>query len=236
MKKYNLNLKENEELIVDVDDLMEKELKSFKEIIKGLKEKEITIFDNWVKVYKLLNYDIIEGLEIAKVYKFNNYAAIIQLTFRGKTEYDLLNLNPKTMTVSCMNVKENSVRSYIVRRLLIPDTVEEALSFAKSPLSQEGINSVADTIKELKQHGEKYDVTDKIQINEKGFKKYNNKKEQPKQETKTNKEQPKQKEVKQTESIIYNNTNKEYSVIDAVMSSISSDGRVNVSKLIANLR
>lgn len=236
MKKYNLNLKENEELIVDVDDLMEKELKSFKEAIKGLKEKEITIFDNWVKVYKLLNYDIIEGLEIAKVYKFNNYATIIQLTFRGKTEYDLLNLNPKNMTVSCMNVKENSVRSYVVRRLLIPDTVEEALSFAKSPLPQEGVNSVADTINELKHQGDKYDVTDKIQINEKGFKKYNDKKEQPKQETKTNKGQPKQEEVKQTESIIYNNTNKEYSAIDAVMSSISSDGRFNVSNLIANLR
>ena len=188
MKKYNLNLKENEELIVDCDDLMETELAKFKEAIKDLKEEDIKIFNNWVKIYKLLNYDIIEGLVINKVYKFNDYSAVIELSFRGNKEYDFLNLNPETMTIACMNVRGESVRPYVVRRLLIPDTVEEALSFAKSELPQEGINAVSKTIQELKTKGEKYDVTESINLNENTFEKYvepeqeENKEEEPKQE------------------------------------------------------
>jgi hypothetical protein len=172
MKKYNLNLKENEELIVDCDDLMENELIKFVELTKDLTEEEIKMFNNWIKIYKLLNYDIIDGLVINKVYKFNEYSAVIELSFRGSIEYDLLNLNPETMTVACMNVRNESVRPYIVRRLLIPDTVEEALSFAKSELPQEGINAVSKTIQELKAKGEKYDVTENINLNENTFEKY----------------------------------------------------------------
>ena len=169
MKKYNLNLKENEELIVDCDDLMETELANFKEAIKDLSEEDVKVFGNWVKVYKLLNYDIIDGLMIEKVYKFNEYSAVIELTFRGNKEYDLLNLNPETMTVSCMNVKNESVRPYVVRRLLLPDTVEDALSFAKSQLPREGIESVGITISEIQTKGEKYNVTRQIKIYDPGF-------------------------------------------------------------------
>ena len=128
---------------------MEKELLNFKKSIKGLSDKKIKQFENWIKVYKLLNYDIIEEIEINKVYKFNDYSAVVELTFRGSKEYDLLNLNPETMTVACMNVKSNAVRPYVVRRLLVPNTVEEALSFAKSELPKEGIASVATTIKDI---------------------------------------------------------------------------------------
>ena len=194
MKKFELVLKDNEELIVDCDDLMEQELKKFHESIKGLKLKEARIFNNWVKIYKMLNYDIIEGIVINKVYKFNNYSAIIELTFRGHKEYDLLNLNPETMTVAVMNVKEKAVRPYIVRRLLIPNTVEEALSFAKSKLVKEGIESVSKTIKELEAKGDKYDVTDQLNINNEAFEKI---KEETKQEVKEEKKDKVKQEVKE---------------------------------------
>jgi hypothetical protein len=193
MKKYNLNLKENEELIVDCDDLMETELAKFKETIKDLSEEDVKVFANWVKVYKLLNYDIIDGLTIEKVYKFNEYSAVIELTFRGNKEYDLLNLNPETMTVSCMNVKNESVRPYVVRRLLLPDTVEDALSFAKSQLPREGIESVGITISEIQTKGEKYNVTEQIKLYDPEF--IINKKE-PETQTIPEAEEP---EIKETE-------------------------------------
>ena len=193
MKKYKLNLKENEEMIVDVDDLMATELVKFKEAIKDLNETEIKIFDNWVKIYKILNYDIIDNLQVEKVYKFNECSAVVEITFRGVTEYDLLNLNPETMTVACMNVKNNSVRNYVTRRLLIPDTIEEALSFAKSDLPEEGIKAITKTIDSIKKHGDKYNVTQLIKIYDPEFKRVEEPKvetqEEPKVETQ---EQPKE--------------------------------------------
>lgn len=192
MKKYNLNLKENEELIVDCDDLMENELIKFVELTKGLSESKIKLFNNWIKIYKILNYDIIDGLTINKVYKFNDYSAVIELTFRGNVEYDLLNLNPETMTVACMNVRNNLVRPYIVRRLLMPDTVEKALSFAKSELPQEGINSVSKTIQELKTKGEKYDITVNINLNENTFEKQNKNKNKTVKNEVPKEDEPKQ--------------------------------------------
>ena len=178
MKKFELVLKDNEELIVDCDDLMEQELSMFHATIKGLTLKEARKFENWVKVYKLLNYDIIDGLEVNKVYRFSKFAAVIELTFRGHKEYDLLNLNPETMTVAVMNVKEKSVRPYIVRRLLIPHTVEQALGFAKSVLPEEGVKAVSKTIKDLEVNGSKYDVTEHLNLNNNEF----NHEEEPKQE------------------------------------------------------
>lgn len=169
MKKFELVVKENEELIVDCDDLMEQELVKFHEAIKGLNLKEARKFENWIKVYKLLNYDIIDGLVVNKVYRFNKFSAVIELTFRGHKEYDLLNLNPETMTVAVMNVKEKSVRPYIVRRLLIPHTVEEALSFAKSELPEEGVKAVSKTIKDLETKGDNYDVTKQLNLNNNEF-------------------------------------------------------------------
>lgn len=169
MKKYELILKENEEMVVDVDDSMETELAKFKETIKDLNDAELTIFDNWVKIYKLLNYDIIDGLSIDEVYKFNEFGCVIELTFRGKKEFDFLNLNPNSMTVACMNVKNDSIRQYTVRRLLIPNTVEEALAFAKSMIPKEGLNSIANLVVELQSSGIRYNITNQIKLNDNSF-------------------------------------------------------------------
>lgn len=162
MKKYELVLKNNEELIVDCDDLMEQEMVEFMELTKTVEETDLTLFDNWVGLYKVLNYDIMEEITIDKVYKFNPNCAVIELTFRNTKEFDFLSFNPEDMTVSCMNQKGDSVRNYIVRRLLVPQTTEEALSFAKSQMSQEAIEKLAVTIEELKTKGDVYEV----QLNE----------------------------------------------------------------------
>ena len=188
MKKYELVLNNNEELMVDVDDLMAEELVTFKNKIKGM--KDFAKFNNWTKAYKALNYDIIEGLKVEQTYKCNETAAVIKLSFRGKEEYDLLHLNPETMTVACMNVKEDKVRPYVVRRLLVPQNVDDALKYAKSPLPEEGIKTVKATLEQIKKDGDKPEAS-KPQ-------------EQPKQETKkpevkqeTKKIETKKPEVKQ---------------------------------------
>ena len=230
MKKYNLNLKENEELIIDCDDLMENELVNFKKSIKGLSDKKIKQFENWIKVYKLLNYDIIEEIEMNKVYKFNDYSAVVELTFRGSKEYDLLNLNPETMTVACMNVKSNAVRPYVVRRLLVPNTVEEALSFAKSELPKEGIASVATTIKDIEEKGDKYDVTESLNLST-GFK------ELVKEETKQTKvESNSIEQNKETDIITTDELDTANSAAFVVLNSIKPNGRLDVMSLLSNLR
>lgn len=190
MKKYNLNLKENEEMMYDCDDLMEQELVAFKKSIKDIKEKDITKFGNWTKIYKALNYDIFEGLEVKNTIKFNDYSAVVEITFRGKTEYDLINLNPESMTVACMNVKDDKVRPYVIRRLLVPQTVEEALMYAKSPLPEDGIKSVAKTIEAVKN-------PKAVSMNQpKEQPKKDDKKEEVKQQAET-KEQPKKQQSKE---------------------------------------
>ena len=195
MKKYELVLKNNEELIIDCDDLMEQEMVEFIELTKVVEETDLTLFDNWVGLYKILNYDIIEELTIDKVYKFNPNCAVIELTFRGIKEFDFLSFNPEDMTVSCMNQKGDSVRNYIVRRLLVPQTTEEALSFAKSQMAQEAIEKLAVTIEELKTKGDVYEV----QLNE-TFTKVTT--EENKEETKNeeNKEETKQDEENKEET------------------------------------
>ena len=184
MKKYELVLNNNEELMVDVDDLMAEELITFKNTIKGM--KDFTKFKNWTKAYRALNYDIIEGLEVKQVYKCNETAAVVKLSFRDIEEYDLVHFNPETMTVACMNVKGDKVRPYVVRRLLVPQNVDDALKYAKSTLPEEGIKTVKTTLEQIKKNDCKPEV------------KQETKKEQPKPEVKqeTKKEQPKP-EVKQ---------------------------------------
>lgn len=264
MKKYELNLKENEELIVDIDDSMEAELVKFKERIKDLTETEMKIFDNWVKVYKLLNYDIIEGLSVDKVYKFNEFGCVVEITFRGKKEYDFLNLNPETMTVACMNVKDNSVRPYAVRRLLVPDTVEEALTFAKSMIPEKGITSITNLIKDLETKGNDYDVTKLIKVNENifircpEFKEDNTeKREDPRKDfvysfampraqkttysyvnpkVKARQEVKRKQEQKINKPEIKVEKQKYNHTLDVIMDSVKDDGTLDICNLIANAR
>ena len=233
MKKFELVLKDNEELIVDCDDLMEQELVKFHESIKGLTLKEARKFENWIKVYKLLNYDIIDGLVVNKVYRFNKLSAVIELTFRGHKEFDLINLNPETMTVAVMNVKEKSVRPYIVRRLLIPHTVEQALGFAKSVLPEEGVKAVSKTIKDLEVNGSKYDVTEQLNLNNNEFKH----EEQPKQEEPKVTEEPKQEKViKEKQPKVKEEKNDMFKTWNVVRTSINEDGTINLKAIFAGLR
>ena len=233
MKKFELVLKDNEELIVDCDDLMEQELVKFHESIKGLTLKEARKFENWIKVYKLLNYDIIDGLEVNKVYRFSKFSAVIELTFRGHKEYDLLNLNPETMTVAVMNVKEKSVRPYIVRRLLIPHTVEQALAFAKAPLPEEGVKAVSKTIKDLEVNGGKYDVTEHLNLNNNEF----NHEEEPKQEEPKVTEEPKQEEViEEKQPEVIEEKFDAFKTWNVVRTSVNENGTLNLKALFAGLR
>ena len=233
MKKFELVLKDNEELIVDCDDLMEQELVKFHESIKGLTLKEARKFENWIKVYKLLNYDIIDGLEVDKVYRFSKFAAVIELTFRGHKEYDLLNLNPETMTVAVMNVKEKSVRPYIVRRLLIPHTVEQALAFAKAPLPEEGVKAVSKTIKDLEVNGSNYDVTEHLNLNNNEF----IYEEEPKQEEPKVTEEPKQEKViEEKQPEVKEEKNDMLKTWNVVKTSINENGTLNLKAIFAGLR
>ena len=232
MKKFELVLKDNEELIVDCDDLMEQELVKFHESIKGLTLKEARKFENWIKVYKLLNYDIIDGLEVDKVYRFSKFAAVIELTFRGHKEYDLLNLNPEIMSVAVMNVKEKSVRPYIVRRLLIPHTVEQALAFAKAPLPEEGVKAVSKTIKDLEVNGSKYDVTEHLNLNNNEF---THEEEQP-EEPKVTEEPKQEKVIEEKQPEVKEEKNDMLKTWNVVKTSINENGTLNLKAIFAGLR
>lgn len=160
--KNEIKLYENEVLEYDVDNLIEEELKDFHNKIKNIKEDEILQFKNWMKIYKSLNYDIFEGLTISKIYRFNKFSAVVELTFNKEKEYDLLAVNEEDKTVGVMNVKNGSVKKKVVRRLLLPETPEEALMYASSEMDADTIESIGQTIKELETNGDKYDVTKKV--------------------------------------------------------------------------
>lgn len=196
MKKYMLNLKENEEMMNDVDDQMETIMAGFTKAVKDLNEDDLEIFANWVKVYKLLNYDIIPDLKVEKIFRLNDVVAGVVVNFRGVREFDLLSFNHKEMTVTCLNAKDGKSRDYIVRRLLVPTTVEEALMYAKQPLDKIGSKLLVSTFEQITKHSKKLDATESI-MNNKGFLKAV--KEEPKQEVKQPevKEEPKQEEVKE---------------------------------------
>lgn len=160
--KNEIKLYENEVLEYDVDDLIEEELKDFHNKIKNIKEDEMLQFKNWMKIYKSLNYDIFEGLTISKIYRFNKFSAIVELTFNKEKEYDLLAVNEEDKTVGVMNVKNGSVKKKVIRRLLLPETPEEALMYASSEMDSDTLESIGQTIKEIETNGDKYDVTKKV--------------------------------------------------------------------------
>jgi len=191
MKKYMLNLKENEEMMNDVDDQMETIMAGFTKAVKDLNEDDLEIFANWVKVYKILNYDIIPDLKVEKIFRLNDVVAGVVVNFRGVREFDLLSFNHKEMTVTCLNAKDGKSRDYIVRRLLVPATVEEALMYAKQPLDELGGKLLVSTFEQITKHSKKLDATENI-LNNKGFLKAVKEVKQPEV-----KEEPKQEEVKE---------------------------------------
>ena len=160
--KNEIKLYENEVLEYDVDDLIEEELKDFHNKIKNIKEDEMLQFKNWMKIYKTLNYDIFEGLTINKIYRFNKFSAVVELTFNKEKEYDLLAVNEEDKTVGVMNVKNGSVKKKVIRRLLLPETPEEALMYASSEMDSDVLESIGQTIKMIETNGDKYDVTKKV--------------------------------------------------------------------------
>ena len=110
-----MNLKINEVIEYDVDDNIEKELNNFYNKIRGIRFEEIDKFENWLNVYKILNYDIFENLVIRNIYKFNEKSAVIELKFNGKLEYDLLNFHDDDLTVTVINVKDDAVKRNVRR-------------------------------------------------------------------------------------------------------------------------
>ena len=188
MKKYMLNLKENEEMMIDNDDQMETIMATFTEAVKDINENDLRAFSNWVKVYKMLNYDIIPDLGIEKVYRINDVVAAVVLKFRGVREFDLLSFNHKEMTVTCLNTKDGKAREYAVRRLLVPTTSEEALMYAKRDLDKEGKEVLVKAFEQIKEHGKEIDVTVAILNNNGLVKLENNKGENKMKETNNNME------------------------------------------------
>lgn len=160
--KNIFELRENEVMENDVDELMDNEISMFLEKVKVIPENNRTQFRNWVKIYKMLNYDIFEDLKVQKVYRFNKCAAVIQLNYKGQIEYDFLAFDENDMTVTVMGIKGDKVKKEYVRRLLIPKNSEEALMYAKAPMDEEIIMNIGKSFKDLQDNKAKFDITDKL--------------------------------------------------------------------------
>ena len=160
MLNNNIKLNENEVVKYDVDHYMGKQLSMFQEIVKGIEEDKIKQFRNWVKLFKTLNYDIIEGLEVRNIYRFSKYSAVVELEFNKKSEYDFIAFNEEEMSVTVMTVKDGQVDKHVIKRLLIPTTVEEALMFVESEIDNDIIDSLAITYKKLMNDKNKFKISD----------------------------------------------------------------------------
>jgi hypothetical protein len=159
MKKFELNV--NETLEYDVDDLMETTIFKFHEDIKDIPEEERLQFRNWLKIYKILNYDIFEEVKVTDVYRFSKSSAVIKLEFKGKVEYDFLLLNDDS-TVRVINIKGDQIKRTVVRRLLIPQTAEEALMYGKSEMTAELKEETFMLFNKIQTEDDKYNVTKKL--------------------------------------------------------------------------
>jgi hypothetical protein len=157
-----MSLRINEVIEYDVDDNIEKELNNFYNKIRGIRFEEINKFENWLNVYKILNYDIFKNLVIRNIYKFNEKSAVIELKFNGKIEYDLLSFNDDDLTVTVINVKDDAVKRNVIRRFLLPQDAEEALIYATSPISYKDVEAVGVTLNEIKTNSKSYIIVDNL--------------------------------------------------------------------------
>lgn len=182
-----MNLRINEVIEYDVDDNIEKELNNFYNKIRGIRFEEINKFENWLNVYKILNYDIFKNLVIRNIYKFNEKSAVIELKFNGKIEYDLLSFNDDDLTVTVINVKDDAVKRNVIRRFLLPQDAEEALIYATSPISYKDVDAVGVTLNEIKNNGKSYIILDNLAKElglKRKYKKSENKKDEKKEDNK----------------------------------------------------
>lgn len=168
MKKYMLNLKENETMMNDTDYEMEKYFKYFNNKVSHLTENDLKLFNNWVKVYKILNYDIIDNLVVQEVYKLAENVAAVVVNYNGNLEFDLLRLNYEDMSVTILSAGNGKCKDHILRRLLVPSTVEDALMFTVKDIDDKHIQIVAVTIDTLKKEQSKYEVSNEI-LNDDSF-------------------------------------------------------------------
>ena len=160
MLNNNIVVRDNEVVKYDVDHYMDKQLSTFHEIVKSIEEDKMKQFRNWVKIFKILNYDIIDNLEVKNIYRFNKYSAVVELEFNKKLEYDFIVFDENEFTVSVMNVKDGQVNKHVVRRILVPKTVDEALMYLESEIENETIDSLAITYKDLMKSKDKYKLSD----------------------------------------------------------------------------
>ena len=142
----------SEMLCHDVDEFMEEELKMFHNKIKDIDMSKISEYENWTKVYKMLNYEIFDDIKINKMTKIANNICAVDLTFRKINEIDILMYIESSKTVTKFTVKldKNIIKEKVIRRLLVPTTTEEALMYASRKLTEEDNKQVMTIIDKLK--------------------------------------------------------------------------------------
>lgn len=153
IEKDIITLGIGEELKFDVDDLMEVELREFHTKISNVPNEEILEFKNWIYIYKSLNYDIFEGLNVIDVFKINKYVAAIELSYNGSKEIDILNYIEDDGTVLVYNIRFDSkkpvIRQNTIRRILIPTEVDEALAFATRFIDSDDVKYISNIMNNI---------------------------------------------------------------------------------------
>lgn len=139
---------ENEQVKMDHDDFIEDELKTFRRSLKGIKSvRDIINFDNWFKLYKVLNYDIIDNLKLNKVDKVNAYCARVEIIFKGKIEYDIIKFNKDSLCCEVFRFSKGEVENRVIRRVLIPSNSNEALIYFERHISKHEKDAIEKIVK-----------------------------------------------------------------------------------------
>lgn len=234
MKEFGIKYgkTKDEEVKMDYDEFIEDELSSFRKLLKPFKSvRELNKFENWFKLYKVLNYDIFNEINIEKVDKINNYCAAVTLRYKNKIEHDLIRLNPQNLLCEVYRYNDNKVLDRVIRRALIPANCNEALIYFERKVKENERKAIIKIFNELKSGEEKYKINNDMKINDKSVDKIstNNMIKEPIKETavkKVVKEKEKQ-AVKVTTSIVED-------IVKKILSSLTSYERRIWDKHIVN--
>lgn len=140
----------DERVKMDYDEFIEDELRSFRKILKSIKNvRELNKFENWFKLYKALNYDIFTDLNVIKVDKINNYCAAVTLNYKNKTEHDLIRLNPQNLLCEVFRYNDGKVLNRVIRRTLIPANCNEALLYFERGVKENEAKAIIKIFSEL---------------------------------------------------------------------------------------